>query len=488
MKRALTIYFPLLLVISQILGVSLKFSFAQNKIDPTHLDSAASTLATAEFIEIDKIFIIGNRKTKDKIILRELDIDEGDVIDKNQLQTTLDSDKQKIINTRLFLSVDINIIELSDNKADIIIRVDERWYFWPVPIFNLADRNFTEWWVNQNRDLSRVEYGLRLKQYNFRGRNETLSLIAQFGFTKLFGIAYQVPYLDKAQKVGLNIYAEYKANKNIATSTLDHRLQFFDSDVFLREVFRTGAFVTYRPSFYDHHQFGIFQSSASMNDTVPEINPNYFMNGSRTQSYIGLRYSYRIDKRDYVGYPLQGYLFDVDLQQTGLGLYGDVNIFSTRIRYSKYFDLGKNFFFGSGFTGTATFPSSQPYANYNSLGFSKYFLRGYEVYVIEGQHYLINNNSMRYRLFDHEFSLSNFMPIKQFSKFPLAMYLTVNFDQGYVVNYENYDLNKRFTDRYIMGGGLGLDIVTFYDFVMRWEYSWNIDGESSLYLNIGAPF
>jgi len=32
-------------------------------------------------------------------------------------------------------------------------------------------------------DFSRVNYGMRLLQQNFRGRNETLRLTAQFGFT-----------------------------------------------------------------------------------------------------------------------------------------------------------------------------------------------------------------------------------------------------------------------------------------------------------------
>jgi hypothetical protein len=246
--------------------------------------------------------------------------------------------------------------------------------------------------------------------------------------------------------------------------------------------------VTYRPSFYDYHQFGIFQSSKSVADTVAKINPNYFLDGNRFQNYIGLSYSYTIDRRDYVGYPLKGYKLIIELEQTGLGIFDEVNIFKARGRYSKYFDLGKNFFFGAGLLGSVTFPARQPYANLNSLGFNKFFLRGYEVYVIEGQHFFVNNNSLRFRLFDKEFSVSKVMPIKQFSSFPLAMYISMNYDHGYIVNYPDYDLNKRFTDRYIMGGGIGLDIVTFYDVVFRWEYSWNIDGESSLYLNIGAPF
>ena len=76
-------------------------------------------------------------------------------------------------------------------------------------IFQLADRNFNEWWENYNHDLSRVIYGLKLYQYNMRGRNETLTLTAQFGFIQRYELMYRIPYLDKRQKQGLIFQTDY---------------------------------------------------------------------------------------------------------------------------------------------------------------------------------------------------------------------------------------------------------------------------------------
>jgi len=111
--------------------------FAQSK-ESAHLltDSLRSTS-----VQIDKIFIIGFKKTKEHIIRRELSIIDGQYLSRAELEEAIIADKRKLVNTSLFLSVDINVIELSEDKVDIIIRVSERWYFFPIPIFNLADRN-----------------------------------------------------------------------------------------------------------------------------------------------------------------------------------------------------------------------------------------------------------------------------------------------------------------------------------------------------------
>jgi hypothetical protein len=185
---------------------------------------------------------------------------------------------------------------------------------------------------------------------------------------------------------------------------------------------------------------------------------------------------------------LHGSFLEARALQSGIGIFSDVSIFRLNFSYSKYFELHKKLFLGSNLKISASTPVKQPYSMYNGIGFGTNFMRGYEKYVIEGPNWIVNSNSLRFNLFNKEFSVSKFMPIRQFSTIPLAAYLTLNIDHGYIANYQGYDQNTLFTNKYIAGGGLGVDIVTFYDFVLRWEYSINIDGQASLYLNIGAPF
>lgn len=448
----------------------------------------ANDSVTSDTVQIDKIFIIGYKKTKEHIIKRELSIADGQWIGSADLKEMLEEDKRKLMNTRLFLSVDINIVELSPEKVDIIIRVEERWYFFPIPILQLADRNFTEWWVNQDADFSRVEWGLKLRHFNFRGRREILNLTAQFGFTKLFRVSYQFPYIDKKQKIGLSFYGDYATNKNIAVKTVDHRQVFMDSDEVLRDRWRGGISLGYRPNFYSSHTVGVHYSSVNLADTVIIENPNYFHNSSKYQDYLALSYSFVWDFRDFVSYPLSGAYLRVAADKIGLGIYDDVNILKINARYSRYFDLGKKFYYGTSIIGHASTPSKQPYYNFSGVGLRRDFIRGFERYVIEGQNYFLNKNSLRRLLFSIETDISNVIKVKQFSKIPLAAYITLNFDHGYVMNYPDYELNQLFSDKYIYGGGLGIDIISFYDFVMRWEYSINIEGEHALYFNLYASF
>ncbi len=441
-----------------------------------------------QFVEIDRIFIVGNKKTKEKIIRRELDIYDGQVLTKKMLGEFVEEDKNKLNNLSLFTFIEFTVIDLLNGKVDIIIRVSERWYFFPVPIFQLADRNFTEWWVNQHRSLKRVEYGLRLRHFNFRGRNEKVDLTAQFGYTKLFSLAYSIPYIDKQQKVGLSFAAAYSTNKDIAVNTVNHRLNFIRKEDNLRTRFLSSAYLNLRPSFYNFHRLGVWYSNVHIHDTVAMINPDYLLNGKTDQQYVALTYRFRRDLRDYRSYALKGFFIQAEINKIGLGFFGDADIVQLNAMFRKYFDLGKNFYFASNFSLSSTFPEKQPYRNYNGVGFDDNFLRGYEINVIEGQHFIINNNSFKKRIFSRTYDLGETMPIREFSKVPINIYLSLFYDHGIIDNYSDYEQNSRLTNTYLFGGGLGLDVVTMYDSVLRFEYAINKDGQKAFRLNIHAAF
>jgi len=111
-------------------------------------------------VRVDQINLVGNKKTLDRIILRELLVKQGETMLKKELDSLLMISSNNIHNTRLFIDVDAKALPLTPDEVEVLILVKERWYFYPIPIFTLADRNFNEWWTNQNRDLSRVNYGI----------------------------------------------------------------------------------------------------------------------------------------------------------------------------------------------------------------------------------------------------------------------------------------------------------------------------------------
>ena len=175
------------------------------------------------------------------------------------------------------------------------------------------------------------------------------------------------------------------------------------------------------------------------------------------------------------------------VEKVGLGIFDDVDITRFRASYSRYMKLKKGFYFSNFSSVYFSTPNTQPYSETKGLGFGNDVIRGYELYVIHGQHYIVNKTSLKKVLFAGSKEMTNF-PLEQFRHFPYAFYLKSYFDIGYSSNTQNYEGNKFLADQLLFGGGLGLDIVTMYDLVVRLEYSWNSLGENGFFFHIESEF
>jgi outer membrane protein assembly factor BamA len=445
---------------------------------------------TGEYFQIRRIFIIGNRVTRDRIILRELSFREGDYVHSAELPIIIDRDQKKLFNTHLFNTASVKTLDLEPGKIDIVVNVNERWYTIPEPRFSLSDRNFNEWWQNYNHDFHRVIYGLKLYQSNMRGRNETLLFKALFGFQHEFGLGYKIPYIDKKQKQGLIFNLEYIETKNLAYRTLEHKLLYLQSRSLLKTARRASVTYTYRNSFYEIHSIGAEYKSSNINDSVYILNNNYFGAGKKRQRYASLTYQFSSDHRDVFAYPLTGYQFLFSISKLGLGLGDDINKTELSITYARYIELKKKIYFSNLSNIYWSTPDKQPYSNYGALGgFQKPFVKGYEIYIIEGPYYFLNKSTLKTKLFKNIFHWS-FMP-RGFREIPISIYPKIYFDLGYVQNYSYYqknDMNTLLTNKIIGGAGTGVDLFASYDVVLRLEYTYNFLGNSGFYLHIKKEF
>lgn len=439
-------------------------------------------------VTIGKIYITGHKKTRLEIIKRELDITEGLKISKSKLLEVIQQNKEKLLNTRLFVAVDILPLMMTETNADILIQLKERWYIFPVPIFKLADRNFTEWWVNQNRDLSRVNYGLQLYHFNLTGRNDRAAVIAQFGFTNRYQIQYQIPYFNKKQTLGLFVSTGFNNNKAVSYNTNDHRLQFVESEELIRKTYFASSALTYRPSYYSRHSFNLGYTDTSIADTVRNLNPDYFLENRLTQKYLRLSYIYTWDKRDFIAYPLKGKNYRVELSQYGLGVFDDINILVAKVGYGQYAELGKDLFLANFFSVKYNFSNEIPYINRSGIGYNPDFVRGYERDVVEGKYYATNRSEFKWRFLSGAKELYGKSKIQQFQTLPFAFYLKTFIDFGYVGTPLPFIEGSRLNEKLLMGAGIGLDVQTYYDFVVRFEYSMNREGISGFYINFKSAF
>lgn len=448
------------------------------------------TVRTGKYLNINRIFITGNRITRDQIILRELSLKTGDVVYSEDLNEILERDRKKLLNTRLFNTVEFKTLELEISKVDLIIDLHERWYTFPAPIFELADRNFNEWWQNYNHDFRRINYGLRLYRYNMRGRNETLRFHAQLGFQRKLEVMYRFPYIDRRQKHGLSIDAMFAETKNLAYRTFDHKYQFLKDDNILRTHKVAGLTYSYRNSFYETHSVRLEYFSGEINDTVRFLNPLYYKGESNNQKYSTLTYSFNSDRRDLISYPLKGHQFTITVTRNGFLPKDDVKKIETSVLYSKYFDLKKNFYLSNNLIGYASDPRRLSYYNFGVLGLRRQFVRGYEIYVVEGPYFVLNKTTFKKLIFSRKYHWAS-MPFDQFRHIPVSIYLKTYADVGYVKNYPDYEklgLNTTLSDKLLSGAGFGLDFVSSYDIVFRFEYTFNAEGQNGFFFHLKREF
>ncbi len=436
-------------------------------------------------LHVNRIFIVGNRLTRDHIILRELSLKAGDTVSLARIDEVINLDEQKLFNTHLFNTAEIRKLPVDSTHVDLLVDLDERWYTFPSPIFELSDRNFTEWWKNYDHDFNRINYGIRLYQYNVRGRNETLLATMQFGFNRVFALRYTIPYIDRKQKHGLVLDFDFQESKNLAYRTVDHKREFYSSRHLLSERRGVGLTYTYRNSFYDRHFLSVEYRNAVVDDSIRILNPNYLGSEQVDQQLFSVSYRFSSDHRDVIAYPLSGYHFWASATKMGFGL--DVNKTEVAASYATFHPLNRDFYFSNYTYGYWSAPDNQPYNQLGVLGFRKEIIRGYEIFVVEGPYFALNKTTFKKKIFSRIYHWDK-GPVEQFRHIPLDIYLKSYADLGYVWNYPDYEINSRLTDKLLVGAGAGIDVVTGYDFVLRFEYTFNGEGESGFFFNVKKEF
>lgn len=437
-------------------------------------------------IVIDKIILLGNKLTKQKIILRELNFAEGDTIEALDYGNSLKISQQNLLNTSLFNFAFFSDSIISENHlthVSVTIELVERWYIWPFPIFEVSDRNFNSWW--ETKDFDRVNYGLYLIKENCRGRMETLKLLLRHGYDERYELSYTVPYINNKQTIGAGLGFGWSQNHEIAYQTVNNELQFVKSyDDYLYQNYFSYLYFRYRPSFYDHHIIQAGYNFYSFGDTVLALNPDYSFNNRTTNEYFSLQYRFISDHRDSKVYPLAGYFVEGSVTKSGIRLIqnNDISMLEVAGSLRKYFDLSKKFHLSSDVSGKLSFNPHQPYFYQKGFGYNRTFVRGYELYVVDGQNYWLWKNTVKFTLVPTQVKNIGFIRNEKFGKVHYAVYLNWFFDAGYVGAYKNYELDD-LSNKLLMGTGLGLDFVTYYDIVFRIEYSINRMGESGFFIH-----
>lgn len=445
-----------------------------------------ATLALSQSVLISDIQVTGNGRTRTFVVLREIPFGAGDTLRQVMLEDYKKQVVRNLTNTGLFNFIEVEFVPSDSSTMTCTVDVTERWYVWPGLIFSLAETNINSWW--QNKDFERINYGAYLQDYNFRGRREKLNLNFQYGWKRKIGLNYQIPGLNKKRTLGAGLEIYYANNREINFSTLSNERQFFKDTTFIQEEFAVITKLEYRPAFLNTHRFNLGFNSVSIDDTVLNYTDDYLATSTRLLQYFYLSYGFKREMRDNRAYPLTGYLIDGTVDHRGLGLLGKDNIRLTEalLTFNVHHHLGGRWYFAHGFKGKTTLYGRPPYYLQRGLGYGNNYIRGYELVVIDGQHYVLYKSNLKFEVLKKRVLDLKLPVFKKFDKFHYSVFLNAFGDAGYVIDQINAAINP-LANTIQYSYGLGLDLVTYYDLVVRFEGSLNTNGQPAFFINFRNP-
>ncbi len=449
-------------------------------------DSLRHTLSAKDTLQkqhLRKVIISGNKKTKDYIILREMLMKQGDSLVIATLNSQMERDRRFIYNTTLFVEVKVELQIINAYDFDIIVSVKERWYIFPLPEFRLVDRSVNEWIERYNADLRRVNYGVKFVHYNLSGRKDQLRIYLLNGYTKNISFNYKVPYANAALTNGFSVGGGYSMSREMVYKTsYDNQYLFYKKDNFVNTSWNVNASYSIRKGIRKSEAISLSYTHLKVDDSVvkAKYNPAFINSSTPIVGYVDLSYSLQFTDVNNVLYPLTGYSAAFNVSKRGRNFRGGVNLFSFQAEYNRYWDLGRKWYLSAQIQGKIKLPFNQPYINRQALGYGNAYIRGLEYAVIDGVAFALSKYNFKREILN--FSVPTmFKKSKVLNKIPFRIFAKTFTDVGY--SYLKDEFASRLNNKLLYSGGLGVDIVTFYDIQIRLEYSFNQLGQNRLFLH-----
>jgi outer membrane protein assembly factor BamA len=443
---------------------------------------------------IREIIVNGAHQTKKYIVLRELQFKTGDSLDAPLLFHELVRARQQVNNTTLFSEVHLEARAVDGSGIVITVTLKEKWFIYPVPQFQLVDRNFNVWAKTYDYSLSRVNYGLKFVHYNLTGRKDPLKIYLLTGYSRNILFSYSIPYINSALNKGFILGGGVQQNREIAYKTSPGNTVLFypvDSATqarseFVRNVYFLNGGYIIRKGLFIRHYFTAAYTYLKVADSVvsAKYNPDYFKDPVNAKGFFDLAYTYQYTNVDNVLYPLKGNSAYISVLKRGWGFAGGMDMLSLEGGWNKYLDLGRKWYGSFQFTGKVRLPFDQSYLNQRMLGYGEFYLRGQEYYVVDGVAAALLRSTFKKRI------CSFYIPFpflhNVITRIPFSIFAKTYGDLGYAYNTPAYKANLN--NRLLYTGGFGLDILTLYDVNLRLEYSFNQLNQKGLFFHAQSGF
>lgn len=422
--------------------------------------------------------IEGNKRTKSYVILRQLSLEKNKQYTITELEDARIQDMEQLKNLALFNDIQYDFqFDEQGKTVTIYIRLVENWYIFPAPILELSDRNFSEWWYNQRRDVSRINYGLRIEHINLTGRRDRLLFQFHSGFKKKYELVYRLPFIDHKGKWGIQTSLFHATQRNIPFITRENKTVYAKAeDRILLKRYRSGLTVFYKPTIRHQHALELSYHKNKVDPYVIEqMNPNYFLNQQKSIQFFLVNYHFSYDRRVSYFYPQKGYQFIVNVKKEGLKIFDEYNNLSIAVATEYYIPVHKKLVYGiQQKLKFNVFRHPVSFANNYALGWNGNDIGAYYTYVVDGTDFVYLKQHLRYDLWKTRYNFGNWMPISAFKILNIQSYLKVFFDLAYVYDglYALPNAND-FSNRTLFGYGMGLDLVLYQNYKLSFNYGIN---------------
>ena len=272
--------------------------------DTDHMMTITYSIDKGQPVYFNRINISGNLKTRDKIIRREIKINEQDLYSKENIQKSF----KNLNRLDYFAGIDIEPQKTSDeNKMDLSVKVLEK----QTGNLSLGGGYSSE---------DGVFFMGSVEERNLFGRGHNLKLSAKIsGETILYNLGFQEPYIfDSAVSGGFDLYKE------------DVEYDYYDKDA-LGLILKLG----YR--LYDYTGIGIHYNIEDFEISNVLTDYTNMTSGSFLTSSIKPYIQY--DSRDDFFLPTEGYRHKFSIEYAGEFLGGDIDYTKYLVETGVYFPL-----------------------------------------------------------------------------------------------------------------------------------------------------
>lgn len=419
----------------------------------------SDSLKSAEKIIVDSIKIIGNNKTKDFIILRELNFQVGDTINESKLHYN----RERIFSLGLFNRVELSV-KRAESKSIIFIDVEETWYIYPIPF-----------WYIERSSLSNSTVGVNLSWKNFRGRNETLLSSFGIGFNTFLSFQYDNPALFYNSNIGFTFGFGYYRMSNI-----NDEAKLIAHSNFNYRIIKGNI------SFYKRlNQYNLFGASFGFDNLQLDIPPvsKLTASGTSVDNYPWISAYYYFDSRDLKQFSKNGFLLFGGIAYKGFDVKGvSYNIADIDLR--EYQNIVGDLSAKWRIKYRQAFGKLIPFYDYSFLGYSDR-VRGHSSDYVEGENSVLTSLEFSYSLLK-EWNVSLDLPLipKSLTSARIEMYLHAFADAGTAFNKGE----PLYLNRFYSGYGFGLTVLILPFNAVRFEYALNELGNGEFILATGFSF